>query len=192
MNALLHWTPGMSLPGTLGEELECLSRSPAESVRLGVAVARALGHHRMSLFDEFPTEEMSAGTWAAFEAGARSPDFQDCLNAHPFVVSLAALPASGDYWDRLRFLNHRESVAGNDDLETGANLRLGLPGRAKQAEWDARNLFMAARLRKDTMLCLGGRVLAIVGSSHKGPMEAALRVLGPDLRIVDLAEVGAR
>ena len=189
-NALLHWTPDLPLAPPFAQGLSELSQSPAESVRLGVAVARALGHSRMCLFDDFPTAEMDAEMWAEFGAGADSEEFQAWLASHLFVVGKSALGRSDDYWDTLLYLNQPDTVVSNDSLERDANLRLGLPGRAKQADWEARNLFMAARLRMGTMTFPGRRVLAIVGNSHTGPMKAALRALGADVRLIELSELG--
>ncbi|WP_165795291.1 DUF5694 domain-containing protein [Deinococcus koreensis] len=189
-NVLLHWTPDLPLTPPLAQGLSDLLRSPAESVRLGVAVARALGHSRLCLFDDFPVAEMTPEQERAFGAGVRAPEFQEWLNAHPFVRAQAQQRGeSSEYWETLLLLNRPDTLVSNDSLEREANLRLGLPGRAKLADWEARNLFMAARLRMGTMTCPGGRVLAIVGHSHTGPMKAAVRALGADVRLVELSEL---
>lgn len=189
-NALLHWTPELPLAPPLTEGLSALAASPAESVRLGVTVARALGHHRLCLFDDFPVAEMDAEQWQALETQIETPEFRVWLAAHPFIQGEASQRQAGtDYWDTLQFLNRPDTMASNDALEQEANLRLGLPGRAKQADWEARNLLMAARLRMGTMGCPGGRVLAIVGNSHAGPMRAALQAVGADVRLASLSEL---
>lgn len=64
-----------------------------------------------------------------------------------------------------------------------------MAGRMKQTDWEARNLFMAGRLRQGTMHCVGGRLLAPVGNSHKGSMESALTSREADVRLVELDEV---
>lgn len=97
-----------------------------------------------------------------------------------------------DLWPQLLYLNSAGAVHDSFDLETGLYLRAKLPGgehRARVAQWDAWNLFMAARLRVATAQVPGGRVLAFVGSAHKGPLEAALSALGPDLRLAQLTEL---
>ena len=166
---------------------------PSESVRLGVATARALRHESLCLFDDFPVQEMGAEQWEAFMQAAEAPEFQTWAAEHPFMQAVASAQRrseeSGDYWELLRYLGTAQSVQDHLDLENGVNLRLGLAGRAKQADWDARNLFMAGRVRMALINHVGGRVLIIVGHGHKGPMEAALRALGPDVRLAHLDEL---
>lgn len=192
-NALLHWTPDLELPPELAAGMAELAASSSEAVRLGVKVARTLCHTRLGLLDDFPLYQMPAAWWAEYEAGQQTPEFKAWLDAHPLFVNSRQVSQqaqeAGDYWLVLRYLNSPEGVGECDTLENEANLRLGRAGRAKQADWDGRNLLMAARLRQETGRIPGGRLLFIVGSSHKGPMEAALKALGPDLRIVALSEL---
>ncbi|GAA5502153.1 hypothetical protein Dxin01_01892 [Deinococcus xinjiangensis] len=194
-NALLHWSPEQELPAELGAAMQELSQHPSESVRLGVALAKALGHQKLCLFDDFPLPSMDEERWQAYMQGGEAPEFKAWLEAHPFMVHIEEAQQkseqAGDYWVFLRDMNTPAAVAEHVDLEDGANLRLGMAGRAKQADWDARNLFMAGRVRVGLLDHLGGRVLIVVGHGHKGPMETALRALGPDVRLVDLAELDA-
>jgi hypothetical protein len=48
---------------------------------------------------------------------------------------------------------------------------------------------MAGRLRAVTGGYPGGRVLALVGHAHKGPLEAALATDRWDLEIADISEL---
>lgn len=57
-------------------------------------------------------------------------------------------------------------------------------GRRRVAVWEVRNLRMAANIREVSARHPGGRVLVIVGSSHKPWFDAYLRMMS-DVRIVD-------
>ena len=195
-NALLHWTPDLLLPEDVYAALQNLADSPSERTRLGVAVARSLGHQQLFHFDDFTSSTIMEEKMKVLEQAYQTPEFEQQLADHPcFAVDEAAArrgQEAGDYWPMLQHLNSPEGVAVNVDLESGLFLRMQLPGgedRSRLADWDARNLFMAARLRMATTACPGGRVLAIVGCSHKGPMEAALGALGLDMRMVALSEL---
>lgn len=192
-NALLHWSPALDLPADLGAAMQQLSQHPSESVRLGVATARALGHESLCLFDDFPLPDMGETRWQEYMQAGETSEFKTWLESHPFMRQMEEAQRrseqAGDYWLFLREMNKPAVVAEHRDLEDGANLRLGLAGRAKQADWDARNLFMAGRVRVALMNHPGGRVLVIVGHGHKGPLETALRALGPDIEITDFAEL---
>jgi hypothetical protein len=48
---------------------------------------------------------------------------------------------------------------------------------------------MAGRLRSITGSYPGGRVLALVGHAHKGPLESALAADQWDLEIADISEL---
>jgi hypothetical protein len=195
-NALLHWTPELILPEGLHAALHELASSPSERTRLGVTVARALGHQQLFHFDDFTTSPVMEEKMAVLERVYDTPEFKQLLAGHAcFAEDEAAKrrgQEAGDYWLTLQHLNSPEGVALNIDLESGLFLRMRLPGgedRSRLADWDARNFFMAARLRLATTQCPGGRLLAVVGNSHKGPLETALGALGSDLRMVALSEL---
>lgn len=192
-NALLHWTPNLALPKDLNQELAKLADSKSESVRLGVAVAKRLGHQKLCLFDDFPVFDLTAEQWEEYGQGVQTSEFRSWMKQHPFTLAYEAAQeksrVAGDYWSLLCDLNSTEMVTLVGEMENEANLRMGLAGRAKQADWDARNLFMAGRLRVATGEHIGGRILVIVGNSHKGPLETALKVLGPDIRLVPFKEL---
>jgi hypothetical protein len=87
-----------------------------------------------------------------------------------------------------------ETVAEREELESGLFLNYGSPeslARQALAGWRTRKLLMAGRLRSITGDYPGGRVLAVVGHAHKGPLEAALATDQWDLEIADIAELEA-
>lgn len=151
-----------------------------------MTLARQLGHDYLVLFDEFPPCPWPPEQAQAYLQAATSADTQSWLSGQPGMQ----LPQHSDYWPLLLAVNSPAWVRQSVAFETGSNFRLSLPGRMKQADWDARNLAMAARLRAATLAIPGGRLLVLVGLAHKGPLEAALRALGPDVRLMDLQALG--
>jgi hypothetical protein len=61
-------------------------------------------------------------------------------------------------------------------------------GRRRVAVWEVRNMRMVANIREVSARHPGGRVLVIVGSSHKPWFDAYLRVMS-DVRVVDASAV---
>jgi hypothetical protein len=61
-------------------------------------------------------------------------------------------------------------------------------GRRRVASWEVRNMRMVANIREVTARHPGGRVLVIVGSSHKPWFDAYLRMMS-DVRVVDATAV---
>lgn len=196
MNALLHWSPGLDLPTDVQSAMTSLAAEQDEVTRLAVPLARHLGIARLEHFDDHTGIEIMARIGETWTAGLEAIGYGEIIERRPSIraarVAGQSAREQGDLWPLYRFMNSPETVRDTLDLETGTMLRAELPGgehRARVAQWDARNLFMAARLRVATAGCPGGRLLAVVGSSHKGPLEAALRALGPDLRLVLLSEL---
>lgn len=195
VNAVLHWTPALDLPADVAQALAEYSDHKGEILRLAVPVAAALGLPRLYGFDDFTNLHLDAALdvyYAYWGAEERQNEIKEhrLLREHDQHMSDAL--AAADYWNFLRYSNSPRWVADSFDLEVGAALRHPLPAgehRARIADWDSRNLFMAARLRGVTAQCPGGRVLALAGAGHKGPLEKALMSLAPDVRLVELAEL---
>jgi len=195
-NALLTWTPDLDLPGNVASAFARYAAHPSEVHRLAVPVARALDHPRLHHFDDF-TDTRIERQIEALRQLWDSPEFQVAVRQHPLMLrgpEKLRQAADTDYWEYLRFVNSPETVEESLDLEVGLYLRHPLPGgepRSRVADWDTRNLFMAARLRMVTAHSPGGRVLALVGHGHKGPLEKAILALAPDVRLVALEELEA-
>lgn len=194
-NALLAWTPDLRFPEPLDSLLREYAAHPGEVHRVAVPLARALGHRRLSPFDDF-TNTRIGPQLPAIEKLWESETYRADIQNHPLMTDGPrqgqAAREAGDYWHYLRYVNSPAVVEQSFDLEVGSYLRHPLPGgehRSKVADWDARNLFMTAWLRVATAQHPGGRVLALVGAAHKGPVEQALLALAPDLRLVALEEL---
>lgn len=194
-NALLLPWREAELPDAAVAALAELERSPSERIRIGVAIARELGHPYLAHFDDhagvellehlpddWPEAEDAAYRRVSDRAGATRPVGTPIDHDHwQKWVAVAESPFA-DYWEW---------------FESGARADVSDPSgvmRARLAQWRTRNLAMAARLREATGLVPGGRVMAIVGSSHARPLRAALATDQHDLALLvpgDLEKAGA-
>ena len=77
------------------------------------------------------------------------------------------------------------------DVEVGIYYRLKLPSgidRMRAAQWETRNLYMAGNLRLASALYPGGKILAVVGSSHKPLLDRYLARL-TDVQLEHLGDL---
>ncbi len=185
-NALLLPWREAELPEAAHSLLARLEASPSERVRIGVALAREFGHRELihfddhagvGLIDHYPDD------WVQTERACQE-----------YLKRAANRPRGNDtdhdHWQHWVDVATPEFAAYLEQLESAG--RVGYPDptgvmRARLAQWRTRNLAMAARLREATALIPGGRLLAIVGSSHAQPLRAALAQDQYDLELVDLA-----
>jgi hypothetical protein len=115
--------------------------------------------------------------------------------AHPDFVRLATAAERLDTPERamatFRELNSPRSGVLDAFSQWLVMLDRKLPqdaGRVRMAEWEARNLRMAANVREASASAPGGRVLVIVGSAHKPWLDAYLGLM-TDMRVVDALAV---
>jgi hypothetical protein len=194
-SALLHARDAEGLPTRVREALDAVEARGDECSRVAGAAATRLRLERLHPFDDH-------GDWAAF-ADVPEPEhekFTTMMWAEPEVrryvargrSELAEALGRGDLWPMWRCLNTPERIAESEEMESGLFLRHGAAeplARKSLAGWRARNLAMAARLRSITGDYPSGRVLAIVGHAHKGPLETALSAGQGDLDLADIAEL---
>lgn len=197
MNALLHWQSDLDLPEKIQELLHKISKSPSETQRIALPVAAALGHQRLHMFDDFTTnEEINKRVETVMMLGVNDQNYKDKVDQSPAIVEsnqrLSSAITKDDYWEYLKYSNSQQGIYNSEELEIGLKLKLNFPDQAERvgiADWNTRNMFMAAHLRMITAMYPSGRVLAIVGAAHKGPIEAVLKSISPDIRIVKLEEL---
>jgi len=184
------------LPDEVRAALDAVAATGDERVRIAGEAAVRLELERLHPFDDH-------SNWAAF-AQVSDEEYAEGLRAvneharrHPQVVGLSALVeaaiSDADLWPFWRRLNSPEEIDENERLESGsyvADVATGALPRKALAGWRARNLLMAAHLRSVLGEYPGGRVLALVGHSHKGPIEAALGVGQWDVELADVSELG--
>lgn len=189
LNACRWLSPDLDLPADLLAGLATFSRG-SEMRRLALPLARERGHAELHHIDDHTGMEIYERHSAELERLWEDAAFLQELN--PLLAGLPDGQAFSDHWAYLQALNSPPTVDHTWALESGLYLRHPWPGpvaRARLAQWDTRNLFMAARVRRVSAAAVGGRVLVIVGASHKGPLEAALASLSNDLRMVALEEL---
>lgn len=187
-NALLLPWMDAQLPAAAANALADLAASPSEVVRVGVALARALSHSEVAHFDDHTG--VSLLEHLPVEWPRTVENFQTAVisqidpppgagNADPdtwMVWEKTATPAFRHWAEEVE--SKSMAMAHGDDAAVL---------RARHSQWRSRNLAMAARLREATMTIPGGRLVAIVGSSHERPLRAALSIDQHDLVLTDIA-----
>jgi hypothetical protein len=189
--ALLYAQTALDLPAQVCAALDAVAAKGSESWRIAGAAAQRLGLDRLHPFDDHSD--------GAAVAGISDADHSELMaimaeSARPYVAGVEAeleeALSRGELWPLWRRLNTPERVAASEQLESGLFLAAATPlARKLLAGWRTRNLLMAGRLRAVTGNHPGGRVLALVGHAHKGPMETALRTGQGDIDIADIAEL---
>jgi hypothetical protein len=179
------------LDGGVRVALDAVAAKGRECWRIAGAAARRLGLDRLHPFDDHGDGPLLADVADA--------DYNDLMAdlaeaAQPYVAATESevdeALRDGDLWPLWQRLNTPERVAAGEELESGLFHTAGTPlARRLLAGWRTRNLLMAGRLRAVTGEYPGGRVLALVGHAHKGPLEAALRAGQWDLDLADFAEL---
>lgn len=190
-NALLLPWHQAAIPDAAADFLARLEASPSERVRIGVRLARDLGHHQLIHFDDH------AGVDLLNELPREWETIVDTFQASMDVRWPKPTPPAGsdrDTWlewtwattpEFRDWIEELESAAMSDEPDTTGVLR------ARLAQWRTRNLAMASRLREASALIPGGRLLAIVGSSHERPLRAALAIDQHDLTLTDINHLNA-
>lgn len=171
---------GDGLTDPLVEVLVRKGRPVNENYAIGAALAAWLGLERVYPADDHLSDGPNSG-----------PDFDKALkaawnNGGPAPVHAefkrreASLGTADDVLSYYRFLNdpktERASIAG----DMGRAARDPSPqqyGRQYLSWWESRNLRMAANIRAAFYAKPGARVLVIVGSSHKGYLDAYLDMM---------------
>jgi len=166
-------------------------KAPNENYAIGSALAARLGLDRVYLADDHVADMPDAGpdygeaiqrAWRAMPTPAVSAETKQ----HEANIRTPA-----DLIDYYRWLNmpatQRAVIAadmGRAALEPSAQHY----GRQYLSWWESRNLRMAANIRSAFGSKPDARVLVIVGSTHKGYLDAYLNMM-QDVRIVDAMQV---
>ncbi|MEZ5958497.1 MAG: DUF5694 domain-containing protein [Hyphomonadaceae bacterium] len=156
-------------------------------------LAVRLGHERV-----YPTDDQSDDT---------VPNFEQDMTAfmgEPWLAQLLESPAfkplteSGEHMSSpeealatYRFLNTPRTGRTDANGQWLNMINRASPndvGRARVAAWEARNLRQIANIREVSARHPGGRILVIVGSSHKPWFDAYLSMMS-DVEVVDAARV---
>ncbi|MFN7057082.1 DUF5694 domain-containing protein [Hyphomonas sp.] len=201
-SALVQWLrldaadrlPGEGVTSELAELLDRVSASSNENVQIAVALAVRLGHERVYPADDHTASHLMGRVAGPMTAALETPEFAVIFD-HP-VFTATALEA--DDWrsadallDYFRMLNTVEH--GHLDAEGQWRVMIDRAwpedvGRVRMAEWDTRNLRMAAHIREASADAVGGRVLSLVGSAHKPWLDAYLDMM-TDMHTADIMAV---
>lgn len=201
-SALVQWwrlTPSEQasdeVPDVIRVQLEAFSADRNESALIGARLAVRLGLERVHPIDDQSAVDLifpiAQALGAAIEAdrsiadGLARPEFARLSSAGERLRSVA------EALNTYRELNAPR--AGTVDVRAQWSIMINRAypanaGRVRMAEWEARNLRMAANIREAAASAPGGRVLVIVGASHKPWLDAYLDMM-TDMRVVDARRV---
>ena len=202
-SAVLQWSylddaerAAAGVPDELRSRLEASRTSAGETYRIAVPLARSLGQSQLALVDDFAGEAAYATRLAQFTRDVEaSPELKTVTSAPHFVEQKTRLREACRDPQRMlafyRWLNTHASRQVDVALQWGVWFRTHFASgldRARYAGWEARNLGIAANIRKETSLFAGKRVLVIYGASHKPFLDAYLSQM-LDVQIVQPLEL---
>lgn len=140
---------------------------------IGLQLARALGRSRVYPIDSHTSKDQLAAIWTSVRRVFSDTVRSAIDNASYHQKEEALLKqgiASGALLSYYRYLNSDAYLQGVVNVQWGTYRRANRPsglGQRRLALWEARNLNMAANIRRASSRHPGKRVLVIVGSSHK-------------------------
>lgn len=201
-SALVQWwrlSPSEQIaddfPAAVRTQLEAFAARKNESALIGARLAVRLGLDRLYPMDDqsavdliFPIAEALGSAIQAdpsITEGLAKPEFARLSSAgermHGAAETLETyrelnMPGAGVTDARAQWLIMIDRAYPQD------------AGRARMGEWEARNLRMAANIREAAATTPGGRVLVIVGASHKAWLDAYLNMM-TDLVVADAQEI---
>lgn len=190
VNALLLPHHEADLDEPVREFLDELAGRRRETISIGAHIARELGHDQVAHVDDHAGVENIDPLPDGFEA-----ELQDYRREISGLLEKAVAPPhlADDLWAQWRFYASEAVRTMTERLESSERLSGGehTPHlrRVMLANWRARNLAIAARLRSASAAVPGGRILFVVGSSHEMPLRTALGTAQYDLRLVELEEL---
>lgn len=185
-----------SISSLLARELDTYAARRNENHLIAVRLAVRLGLERVNPTDD-QSDEQDPAINKPMEAFMAEPWLAELL-ADPRFKELAEasshLGTPAEALATYRLLNSPASGQLDADGQWLNMLNRPSPdqvGRRRVALWEVRNLRMIANIREVAARHPGGRVLVIVGSSHKPWFDAYLRMM-TDVQVVDTAEVLAK
>jgi hypothetical protein len=147
-------------------------------------LAQELGHQQLAYIDDHQDAAIYFGIAERLEPELAASDYDALVRQDPaWKASDQAFEtavAQGDLLPYYRYANTPDFARQSVDRECGTYLHTRLASgldRARLAQWEVRNLNMAARIRQESALIPGGRLLAIAGYSHKPLLDLYLRQL---------------
>jgi hypothetical protein len=177
---------GDGLTEAMAEILERKGKPLNENLAIGSTLAARLGLERVYLVDDHLADSPDDPGYGEALKRVWSPKPKPAIVSE-YLRRQAKLKSSADLIGFYRFLNspatQRAGIAA--DMGTAARQRTPqLYGRQYLSWWEERNLRMVANIRHAFGDRPDARVLAIVGSTHKGYFDAYLNMM-QDVRLVD-------
>ncbi|MCQ4163565.1 DUF5694 domain-containing protein [Tahibacter harae] len=197
-SALVQWLQladgerrtGDGLDTALVARLEKLGASNNESYSVGARLAARLGLQRVYNVDDHTGDNIAIDDIKAFGAAVQGAWDAAAGKAREVRARQEELTRSGDLLALYRYINRPEVQRIAIESDFGAAVSEASPqryGRLYVSGWEARNLRMVANIRVAFGNKPGGRVLSIVGSSHKPWFDGLLgQMQGVD--VVDAVE----
>lgn len=174
--------------------LDRLSQANNENVAIAAALAVRLGHERVYAADDHTAVHLMDRVAGPMGEALQSPAFADVFD-HPLFTESAMEPG---YWESPQALlawYRRLNAPAYGHLDAEGQWLIMIDrqwpedaGRIRMAEWETRNLRMAANIREASADAIGGRVLSVVGAAHKPWFDAYLELM-TDMRVMDSDEV---
>jgi hypothetical protein len=183
-----HVGDGLTAP--MVEIIERKGKAPNEIYAVGATLAARLGLERVYMIDDHLADgpASSDGYAKAIQAAWRQTPVPAVRTEYDRRA--AHLASASDVLGLYRFLNAPETQRATIAADMGRNARFATPelyGRQYVSWWENRNLRMAANIRGAFATNPQARVLVIVGSTHKGYLDAYLDMM-QDVRLVDAGQ----
>ena len=201
-SAVLQWShlapdareASTSIPDTVVTALNKRLDAANEVYSIARRLAHERGHSRLYPIDHQAEKDLAIPIFRPLMK-AIGDSIQKAMNAHPVLRRADSLEnaglKTGELLPMYRYLNRDEVGRADVSTQWESMLDVDLPnamGRKWLALWETRNLHMVGHIRRVTAQHPGGRVLVIVGSSHKPFFDAYLRQM-MGVRVIDGAEV---
>jgi hypothetical protein len=197
-SAVLQWSlvpsaqrgRAASVPDDIATHLATAVDGANEIASIAAAVGRRVGLQRLAGMDDHNDAAITLEFWDDFAREIDAAPATAALKADTFYAEASrrfdAAYASGDLFPHYQWLNSAAFTQGDVDRQFGLYLRTRLASgldRARLAQWEVRNMRMAAHIREASARRPGGRVLAVVGVAHKLFLDQYLRQFA-DVQVV--------
>jgi len=201
-SAVLQWayfTPdGRSaatpLPDTVRAALNKRLDAANEVYSIGKRLARERGHQRLYPIDHQAEKDLAIPIFRPLMK-AMGDSMRNALASDPVLQRVDSLEEAGlengELLPMYRYQNRDEVGRADARIQWKTMLDVDLPndaGRKWMVLWETRNLHMVGHIQRVVSQHPGGRVLVIVGSSHKPFFDTYLRQM-MGVTVVEAAEV---
>jgi hypothetical protein len=183
---------GDGVDAALLEILSRFGKKPNETYEVAVALAARLGLTRVYAVDDHTADAVQAAAPDGFEAAIKAHWAASSAKSFPDLANMTAIGSQMTTKEGVlaayRFYNRPEIQRAFVEMDYKDALALpssALFGRRYVAWFEVRNLRMAANIRAAFANSPGGRVLNVVGASHKAYYEAYLNLM-PEVELVDI------